>query len=259
MTAKHWQFCAILGLVMASYSTSPALAVQYDFLTVTGNGLGGNLATSAFTSSNGNGVINVSHVFSAGGEGPSDNINTAIFPSQFTTLFPGTGQVQGHLAQTKYDNTSLVTFDLTGYNFSPSTAFGIWNTTSEATQPAYRVQLLDSTNTLVNPSILTLIGNQDNQTQVAGKHQLTMLPSGDLVAGAVIGSGIHTDAAFWKNIPAGTKEIRVYGTLSPLPGNIEGDGVGYYFAEPVVPEPSSMALLLCGGGLLLTARWRRSR
>ena len=222
-------------------STSASLATTYDFLTVASTGT----ATSQFTSQNGNGVINVSHVFSLGGAGGSDNINTAIFPSAFPTLFPGTGQVQGHLAQTVYNETSVVTFDLTNYALSPSTVFGIWNTTDEVALPAYRVELIDSLNNPVAPTTFNLIGNEDNQPQVAGRHQLVMNTlTGDLLTGALLNAnGTHTDAAFWDNIPAGTKQIIVYGNLPSL--NNIGDGVGYYFAE--VPEPSSF--VLCGLGL----------
>jgi hypothetical protein len=152
----------------------------------------------------------VADAFSPGGAGADDN-NAAIFPSQFPILFPGTGQVQGHLAQTVYNETSTVTFDLTGYTLSSSTVFGIWNTTDEVAQPAYRVELIDSNNNPVAPTTFNLIGNEDNQGQVAGRHQLVMNTStGDLLAGALINpSGTHTDAAFWDNIPAGTEEIIV--------------------------------------------------
>jgi hypothetical protein len=59
--------------------TSSALA-SYDFLTVTGNDLGGNAAFSQFNSLNGNGVITVTHAYTAGSPAASDNINSAIFP-----------------------------------------------------------------------------------------------------------------------------------------------------------------------------------
>ena len=68
--------------------------------------------------------------------------------------------------------------------------------------------------------------------------------TGEITPGALINSfGTHTDAAFWDNIPVGTKQIIVYGNLPPL--NTLGDGVGYYFAE-VVPEPSSFAFSVLG-------------
>src|SRR5450432_890576 len=243
-------FIVVLGV------TSASRAVSYNFLTVASTGT----STSQFTSGNGNGVINVSDTFSSGGAGGADNINTAIFPSQFTTLFPGTGQVQRHLAQTIYNHTSVVTFDLTGYALTTSTVFGIWNITDEVSppvggNPVYRVQLIDSSNNPQVPSTFNLIGNQDNQTQVSGKHQLVMNTStGEISPGALINSGgTHTDAAFWDNIPVGTKQIIVYGDLPPL--NTIGDGVGYYFAE-VVPEPASLGLL--GIATLLMSR-RRSR
>jgi hypothetical protein len=64
------------------------------------------------------------------------------------------------------------------------------------------------------------------------------------------------DAAFWKmNVPAGTTQIRVYGNLDPL--NLIGDGVGYYFAEVAIPEPTSIAL--CGLGLFSLGAVGRGR
>lgn len=236
-------------------STSDSMGALYDFLTVASTGT----ASSQFTSQNGNGVINVRHVFSAGGAGAQDNNNAAIFPSQFTTLFPGTGQVQGNLAQTVYDHTSVVTFDLTGYNLSTSTIFGIWNTTDEVTgpPPVYQVQLIDASNTQVNPTTFNLFGNQDNQGQplVTGRHELTMdTATGIITPGVAIGGNTHTDAAFWDNIPPTTKQIIVYGDLPAL--NLIGDGVGYYFAE-VIPEPN--ALVLFSLGIMSMIGFRRSR
>jgi hypothetical protein len=237
--------------------TSLGRAAVYDFLPVTSTGP----STSQFVSGNGNGVINVSHTFSSGGAGVDDNNNPAINPSQFTTLFPGTGLVQGHVAQTVYNHTSVVTFDLTGYALSTSTVFGIWNISDEVSppvggNPVYRVELIDSSNTAQMPSTFNLIGNQDNQTQVSGRHQLDLNTStGELSWGALINAGgVHTDAAFWDNIPVGTKKIIVYGDLPAL--NLIGDGVGYYFAE-VVPEPGSVALLGVAGIGLLRRRCRK--
>lgn len=240
-----------LGLGMAQTT----LAVQYDFLPITATGA----LTSTFNSNNGNGFINVTDSFPGGGAGASNNNNAAIFPSQFTTLFPGTGQVQGHLAQTVYGFRSVVTFDLTNYNLSPTTVFGMWNTTDEVTapvggSPVYQVQLIDSNGNQVNPTF-NLIGNQDNQTQVAGRHRMLMSSSGEITFGALLNpNGTHTDAAFWDSIPAGTRQIKVFADLPQL--NSIGDGVGYYFAE-AVPEPASMGALAAAGGLLLLRRARR--
>ena len=194
---------------------------------------------------------------------PTRSRNTAIFPSQFTTVFPGTGQVQGHLAQTIYNGGSVITFDLTGYTLTQNTAFGMWNTTDEVSRPpggppVYQVQLINSSNVQVNPTSFFLMDNQDNQTQVQGRHKLTMNTStGEITPGATINGGIgtHTDAAFWKNIPTTTKKIIVYGNLPPL--NNIGDGVGYYFAELAVPEPGSCGLFVIG--LLSLSAIRRKR
>jgi hypothetical protein len=131
--------------------------------------------------------------------------------------------------------------------YLPDLVFGIWNTTDEVALPAYNIQLLDSTSTIVDPTTFNLIGNQDNQTQVAGKHmmQLNTL-TGDITAPTLINAGgTHTDAMFFDGIPIGTKQIIVTANLPPL--NTIGDGVGYYFAE-VVPEPSSF--VLCALGLV---------
>src|SRR4051794_31844458 len=66
-------------------STSVSFAA-YSFLSVSGNNVGGNAAISQFTGTNG--VISVTHMFSAGGNGPDDNNNPLIFPSNFTSI-PG--------------------------------------------------------------------------------------------------------------------------------------------------------------------------
>lgn len=248
-------------------STSLSLAATYPgyaFLTLSSatNNLPGNAAFCQFTGTNG--VIDATHFFpSASGVGADDNNNPLIFPSTFTNTFPGTGPVQGHLAQTVYANQSVVTFDMRGYTITPNTVFGMWNTTDEVTRPVggnpvYEVKLLDNTNTLVSPSTFSYMGNQDNQTQVQGKHSLVMTTStGEVTFGGSINGGVgtHTDAAFWRNIPITTQEIRVYADLPSL--NTIGDGVGYYFAE-LVPEPSSF--VLCAFGIFsLGATFRRRR
>jgi hypothetical protein len=233
-------------------STSAALSATfpgYTFLPVTGIGTG-NSAFSQFSGTNG--VITVSHSFSSGGAGVDDNNNPLIFPSQFT-MFPGTGNVQGHLAQTVYNHTSVVTFDTTLYTITPDTAFGIWNTTDEVTapvggNPVYRVQVVIG-NVQGNPTTFNLMDNNDNTgaAGVLGRHAMVMTPiNGEVTFGATIngGSGIHTDATFWNKIPTGTQKIIVYGDLPPL--NTIGDGVGYYFAEKLVPEPGSLILSAVG-------------
>jgi hypothetical protein len=242
---------AVVALALGSGNA--AQAAQHGFLPIATTGTN----TSQFTSNVGNGVINVTDFFPTGGSGAQNNNNAAIFPSQFTTLFPGTGQVQGHLAQTVYGHRSVVTFDLTNYNLSSSTVFGMWNTTDEVTAPAggspvYQVQLIDANNNQVNPTF-NLMGNQDNQTQVAGRHRMLMSATGEITFGQLLNSGgTHTDATFWDQIPAGTKKIIVYADLPQL--NSIGDGVGYYFAE-AVPEPASLGGLALGSVLLL----RRAR
>jgi hypothetical protein len=260
----------LLLAVLCSW-TSAAQATQYDFLSVSGNNLPGNLASTTFTSNYSNGVVGVTHIFSSpAAVGYADNNNALIYPSQFTTLFPGTGQVQGHLAMTVYGdplnplpggsiNTSQVVFTLTGYNgYLPDLVFGIWNTTDEVALPAYNIQLLDSNSALVSPTTFNLLGNQDNQTQVAGRHmmQLNTL-TGDITAPTLINaSGTHTDAMFFNGIPIGTQQIIVTGNLPPL--NNIGDGVGYYFAEPI-PEPSTFVLIAMGLVAMAGERYRQKR
>jgi hypothetical protein len=251
--------------------TSTSRAVQYNFLNVSGNGIPGpGVNCSTFTSNLGNGVINVTHVFpSANGWGTLDNINTAIFPSAFPTLFPGTGNVQGHLAMTMYGdpnnplttrNTSQVIFDLTPYTGNlPGLMFGIWNTTDQVNQPAYNIQLRDGNGNLVSPLTagISIFGNEDNAYQ-AGAHmeQLNLL-TGDITCPTQIngGNGVHTDALFFDSIPTGYQQIIVTASLDPL--NNIGDGVGYYFAE-VVPEPTTVALVgLSLVGFLTVIRRKR--
>jgi len=259
----------LLVLTIVCVWTSEVRAAQYDFLSVSGNNVPGNAASTTFSSNYLNGNIAVSHFFSApAAVGYADNDNALIFPSQFTTLFPGTGQVQGHLAMTVYGDpgnpggniyTSQVVFTLTGYTgYLPDLAFGLWNTTDEVALPAYNIQLLDASNTIVPPTTFSLIGNQDNQTQVAGKHQMQLNTiTGDITAPTLINAGgTHTDAMFFKGIPIGTKQIIVTANLPPL--NTIGDGVGYYFAE-IVPEPSSFVLLGIGLALGGVMRYRRKR
>ena len=53
--------------------------------------------------------------------------------------------------------------------------------------------------------------------------------------------------------------IKVYGNLGPLAGNNQGDGVGYYFAELTVPEPTSITLFAIGLFSVTAFRRRRKR
>ncbi len=148
---------------------------------------------------------------------------------------------------------------MTGYNLSPQTVFGIWNITDEAPgQPHYRVELIDSLDNPQAPTTFNLIGKQDNETQVAGRSRLDMdLATGNLTATVLINpSGTHSNAAFWDSIPIGTKKIIVYGNLPDLN---TGDGVGYYFAEIHVPEPTSLFLLIAGLSCIAIVRRRERR
>jgi hypothetical protein len=265
--------------ILCGWTTSAA-AVPYSFMSVSGTNIPGNgLNVSTFTSGLGNGVIKVNHNSttpnSLGNWGTADNINSAIIPSKFATLFPGSGNVQGHLAQSMYGdpnpppgspaplpNVTTVTFDLIPYNGNlPTLAFGIWNTTTEVGMPVYSVKFLNGLNQIVPPSGVNVLGNDDNTGagQVLGLHQMIFTPSsGDITFNNAIlhANGVHTDALFFNNIPVGTQQIIVTATLPAL--NNLGDGVGYYFAEPV-PEPSTIVLATIGLVALGVARWKRRR
>ncbi len=271
-----------LALVVLCSWTSVALATPYTFMSVSGTNVPGNgTAVSTFTSSLGNGIITVDHNSttpnSLGNWGTQDNINSAINPSKFATLFPGSGNVQGHLAQSMYGdpnappgtpnpipNVTTVTFHLNTYTgYLPTLAFGIWNTTTEVGSPVYNVQFMDASNAIVSPSTVSILGNDDNTGSggVLGLHQMLFTPSsGDITFSNAIlnASGIHTDALFFDGIPVGTKEIIVTATLPSL--NSLGDGVGYYFAE--TPEPSTLTLTALGllglGFVTLRKKLRRA-
>lgn len=276
--------CAIrclsaLTLAVLCSWTSVAQAVQYNFMSVSGTNVPGNgTNVSTFTSNLGNGTITVDHNSttpnSLGNWGTADNINSAIIPSKFATLFPGSGNVQGHLAQSMYGdpnppvgfpapvpNVTTVTFHL-NYSGNLSTlAFGMWNTTTEVGMPVYSVKFLNGASQIVAPSGVNIIGNDDNTGagQPLGLHQMIFTPSsGDITfnPATLHSGGVHTDALFFDKIPVGTQEIIVTATLPPL--NNLGDGVGYYFAEPV-PEPSTIVLASIGLVALGIARWRRRR
>jgi hypothetical protein len=224
-------------------------APMYDFLTVTGNNVAGNGAMSQFTSPNGLGVINVTHSFSPGGFNTmNDNNNNLIFPSGFPINFPGTGQVQGHLASTNYNHQSTVTFT---FNYTVSdTVFGIWNATSRTTTPPYRLEIIDSNGMLGPPTSFIPFGvNEDNTLQAAHQNINMNLATGVISAGAVIqNGGTHTDAEFWK-IPKGIKQIIVHGNLGPSTNGEPDDGVGYYFAE-LCPTEGNLADLIANGGMI---------
>src|SRR3954471_370346 len=172
--------CLLLTAIWSAVA-SAAMATPYTFMSVSGTNVPGNGTTvSTFTSGLFNGTITVDHNSttpnSFGNWGTLDNINSAIFPSKFATLFPGSGNVQGHLAQSMYGdpspppgfpapipNTTTVTFNLGTYTgYLPDLAFGIWNTTTEVGQPVYNVQLMDASSAIISPSMVSIMGNDDN-------------------------------------------------------------------------------------------------
>ena len=74
-----------------------------------------------------------------------------------------------------------------------------------------------------------------------------MNAAGDILTGAMINAGgTHTNAAFWDKLilGTGTTKIVVHGSLTPL--NNIGDGVGYYFAELVIPGADQLRDLRAG-------------
>ncbi len=257
-------FLASISLALCALS-SAGFATTYDFLTVTGNGQSGNAANSVFHSQNGNGTINVTHFFpNPAGVGQFDNINTAI-NSSYPGLF-SSAPVDGHLAMTVYNYQSVVTFHMQNFAIdTQNTLFGIWNITDEvswpggpggSSQPTYRIELLDSVNGVTTPSMMLTYGNDQNASDVQGRHHLDFNPStGELSPTFPIngGNGVHTDATFLYNIPTTTLEIRVYADLPPL--NSIGDGVGYYFTEAHVPEPATIAVF----SLVIAQVLRRNR
>lgn len=243
-------FAAIFAILAAS---TAARAVTYDFIPVVPI----TVDLSQFNSAHGNGYIPAVHAFDSGGRGPQDNLN-AFATGGFTPLFPSASSVPGHLVQTNYGHSSTVTFDLTGYTGALNTlAFGIWNTSDEVVAPVggppvYQISLVNSAGVTTAPTTFNLLGNVDNSAQL-GRHHLVMNPAtGEITfGGPAVSGGVHTDAAFWDNIPAGTKKIIV---TANLPALSSADGVGYYFAE-VVPEPTSLAAL--GASTLMLGRRRR--
>src|SRR4029079_2215886 len=140
MTGGSSRRLAFATAIVFFGSTTASMAA-YTFLPITSSLGTGNLTFAQFTGTNG--FITVTHSFSAGGNGPDDNNNALIFPSNYSAIpgFAGTGNVQGHLAQTLYGNTSVVTFNMLGYSITPNTVFGMWNTTDEVAHPAYRIEL----------------------------------------------------------------------------------------------------------------------
>jgi hypothetical protein len=258
----------LAALVLSAAAASTAHAVTYDFLSDTFVSSGTTVFKSQFNSLNGNGVINVTDTFaSTAGVGFGENVDSYITPSEFSTVFPGSGSsIQGHLGMTVYNNTATFYFDTSAYTITPQTIFGMWNISNEVPYPSggpggggnpvYRMQLFDGTN-IVNPTTLTVYGKQDNtgSAGVNGQQEIDMNPAdGFLSPGATINGGVgtHTSATFWNNIPTGTKAIIVYADLPPL--NTIGDGVGYYFAEVHVPEPASLGILAAGALALVLRR-----
>lgn len=217
---RRWLPAVMLCLASALLSGRSAGAA-YDFLGVTKTGP----KTSVFTSPNGNGSILVTST----GNGPSDN---NIIGGRFTTLFPGNTNIHGHLAQLRQNETSTITFDFTSYALSPSLIFGLWNI-MPSSQATYRIQVLDASNNLLAPPFTwTLIGNDDNTDStdgVVGAYSLVLNPASGVFQTPFKGPGVHTDAAFWNNLPAKTRKIVVTGNLANA---IDVDGVGSFFAEP---------------------------
>jgi hypothetical protein len=254
----HRSVCALVCAMSLFAAANSSLAVQPRFLTVTQTGTD----TSQFNSLNNNGYIDVTHVHSAGGAAPADNNNTLIL-NKFELLFPNTGLVDGHLAQTHYANQLEVHFSLANYKITGRTIFGMWNTSDEVSwpsgpgapfRPVYTLAVMQN-NIVGPPTTFDLIGKQDNEANVLAHTELMMDPNtGYITPGPLVnsGGGVHMNAAFWKKIPTNAQEIILYGDLPGL--NTLGDGIGFYFAD--VPEPTT-ALLASLAIMFLAARARR--
>ena len=128
--------------------------------------------------------------------------------------------------------------------------------------PVYNVQLMDASNAIVSPSTVNILGNDDNTgttgvPRLASDAYFTPCRRHHVPNTILNNSGVHTDALFFNRLPLGTQEIIVTATLPAL--NNLGDGVGYYFAEPV-PEPAAFVLGGLGAmGIWIAKRRRKQR
>ena len=225
-----WQFWLTVMLVVTMRTA--LTAANYDFFSV---GAASN-QTTLMTSPNGRGTIKVTTVHSANGAGLDDQKHALINNSKFPVLFPGTPPIQGHLIQSLYNSTVTVTYDLSAYSLGNDTVFGLWNMTDDipTNPPPYRLELRDAGGALIAPGFSwSTLGNDDNTLGNPGTSKMQLdFASGKFVNPSKNGShGSHSDAQFWNKIPGNAKRIILYGNLSPISNNTNGDGVGSYFAE----------------------------
>jgi hypothetical protein len=229
---------ALLAAVALSAGT--AHAIVYDFLPVTIT----SFNSGFYTSSNGNGIITVTNT-----GGPWESLNSTVYYSAFTNLFPLNVPVQGWLSQAANSAVYTNTFYLDNYTLSSNTIFGMWNITEETN--TYHLQLFDKNNTLISPPFnWNFMGYDDstwsNDVNIAWYHMNLSNSDGYFYPYKYKTNGIDCDGAFWNKIPTNTARIVLTGVLNTT----NHDGVVFYFAEQRLPCtikcPSDITVTLCG-------------
>ena len=206
-----------LLFVLATASVSTG-AATYNFLSCTIS----NSAVSTYTSVNGYGYIT---------ETQSNAVNADIWTAQFPTNFPGSGDVQGVRVIGGIGATFTITFDLSNFtNLSASTVFGFYNIIDD-NLGTYKIELFDAGNhTIAPPFTWHLIGNEDDALHPQAATHMVLDPSSGVFSTVAYQSGVHSDAAFWDQIPGNTRKIVITGMLGP-----SADGTVPFFAEPQPP------------------------
>jgi hypothetical protein len=229
---------ALLAAVVLAAGS--AHAIVYDFLPVTIT----SFNSGYFTSSNGNGIITVTNT-----GGPWESLNSTVYVSAFTNLFPANVPVQGWLSQVANLAVYTNTFYLDNYTLTSNTVFGIWNITEETN--TYHLQLFDKNNTLISPPFnWNFIGYDDNiwppDVNIAWYHMNLNNGDGYFYPFKYKTNGIDCDGAFWNKIPTNTARIVFTGVMNTT----NHDGVAFYFAEQRLPCtikcPPDITVVLCG-------------
>lgn len=210
-------------LVLLATAASVAAAVSsgattYSFLSCTVT----DSVVSTYTSVNGYGYIT---------ETQSNAMNADVWTAQFPTNFPGSGSVQGVRVIGGIGATFTITFELSNYsNFSASTVFGFYNIIDD-NLGTYKIELFDAgNNTIAPPFTWHLIANEDDALHPQAATHIVLDPSSGVFSTQVYQSGVHSDAAFWDQIPSNTRKIVITGMLGP-----SADGTVPFFAEPQPP------------------------
>jgi HYR domain len=227
-------------LAVVALAAGSAHAVVYDFLPVTIT----SFNSGYFTSSNGNGIITVTNT-----GGPFESLNSTVYVSAFTNLFPANVPVQGWLSQVANLAVYTNTFYLDNYTLTSNTVFGMWNITEETN--TYHLQLFDKNNTLLSPPFnWNFIGYDDNiwppDVNIAWYHMNLNNGDGYFYPFKYKTNGIDCDGAFWNKIPTNTARIVFTGVMNTT----NHDGVAFYFAEQRLPCaircPPDITVVLCG-------------